>query len=87
MTIVEPREIESTEKEQHSSEGQLSQETPEESSGVQEDPWIRKVTAGESIAEATPEQSCNQRGPTYKVDLVVDGVKQEGFWTMGHKFL
>jgi len=71
VTVEEPRVEESIEEQPLSSEVQSSQE---------KDPWIRTLIVGDNNAE---EQPCAKRGPTYKVDLIVDGVKTRGFMDHG----
>jgi len=55
----------------------------EESKEMRKDPWLHTMTVGDSDVEVTLEQPCAKRGPTYKVGLVVDGVKTRGFLDHG----
>jgi len=41
------------------------------------------VTVDDNNDEVTTEQTCTKRGPTYKVDLVIGGVKTRGFLDHG----
>jgi len=69
--VEEPRAEESIEEQLPNSEEQLSKE---------KDPWMGTLIVGDSNAER---QSCAKRGPTYKVGLVVDGVKTRGSMDYG----
>jgi len=83
MTTGESMVDEPPREEQPSSGEESDQEIIKESNRVKEDPWLHTMTVGDRDVEASLEQSCAKRGPTYKVDLVVDDVKTRGFLDHG----
>jgi len=55
------RADEPTQEERPSSGEESNQETMEESSEMQKDPWLRTMTVGNSDVEVTLEQCCAKR--------------------------